>query len=129
MQSLEKAVASYGTTLKELPKRARQELEGALVFLVERIRENVPVKSGTLRDSIQWAIEERNGTFYGSIIAGGSQAPYALEVHEDPSRVPDGTTPEGGRGAKYITRVLDTHRERITAIGTEAFKIIFQKGV
>lgn len=106
---LERAERGIGA---ELDRTLEPEAE----FLVERIKENVPVKTGELRDSVGFRHEGQ-----GSVVIEAT-APHALYVHE---RVPlendpDGSTPEGGRGRKYLTRVIDVHHERLKEAAQKA---------
>lgn len=117
----------FATLLKRLqgvaeamPKQLGAQLKTDGAFLVKRARENVPVLTGDLRDSIRFEVKTSGpkDKISGELIAGGSKAPYAIEVHEDTQRprTPEdesSSTPEGGRGAKFLSRVTKTHTQKI----------------
>lgn len=87
------------------PRRAHAE------FIRDRGRENAPVVSGTLRDSI--VVEDGPDPNQTSVAA---RAPYAAAVHNRPAELDQAhimeTTPEGYRGAGFLERPLVMHRSR-----------------
>jgi hypothetical protein len=122
-------VARLEAAAQGLPPRAARTLKQELEFLAERVRENVPVRTGTLRDSVRVEIDRAPAPdatqVSGTLVVGGPTAPYAWAVHEDPDgRVSEGT-PEGGRGPKYLTRVTDHHRARLTTLGQRVLGDLF----
>jgi hypothetical protein len=112
-------VRQFELAAEKAPKQAAAVLNAELEFLVERAKANVDVVTGKLQRSIRVipAQVEGGALVVGGIAAGGPDVPYALLEHERPNtgRRTDQRTPEGGRGSKYITRVVDFHRKRLQA--------------
>lgn len=107
--SLETLVKQFEQlTPERITAHFQRELENERVFFENRLKENVPYKTGNLARGTKVVVAQRSGVlgFYASF-----QAPYAVEVHEKPGEL-DGSTPEGGRGPRFFTRVSQTHRGR-----------------
>lgn len=127
-RDLQSLIDKWEEAMKKTPIVAREKLEAVLVFLVDRIKDNTPGVEGTLAKTVRFEIEDLGkGIVVGTIIVGNAQVPYALDVHENTERPLDGSTLEGGRGPKYVTRVFDYHRDVIGRLGPDAVKVIFKQ--
>lgn len=84
---------------------AEKELKPFAEFLETRVKANVPKKTGNLESHVKVKVV-REKEFIGVVLK--AETDYALEVHERPAPL-DGEEPEGGRGPKYLTRVVDFH--------------------
>jgi len=68
--------------LKSLPEKIGQKIERkamkqATMEVEKEVRRLVPVKSGTLRNSIHVTVRKKKNVFIGSVSAGGGEAYYA----------------------------------------------------
>lgn len=110
----DQALLALQVQLEQAPAALLKELEqeidkGLGPFLVERVKANVPYKTGNLEGHVRFERHRQGDRIELELIADTS---YAVEVHEKPGS-PDGSTPEGGRGPKYFERVLDAHQQEI----------------
>lgn len=94
---------------KNFLPRLQKELEPLRAFLEERIRANAPYKTGNLANHTTVQIVQDN-EFLGFNVE--IDVDYAVEAHEKPGD-PDGSEPEGGRGPRFIPRVLIFHQKKI----------------
>lgn len=106
--------------LRDLARRFPKATEDALYLEGEKImtkskQDYVPVDDGTLRSSGHVKKPERRGKEVSvRMVYGGSSAPYALTIHENPS-VHDPPTWRGvevkfhpdGRGPKYLQKPMN----------------------
>lgn len=100
------------TASRALPGTFKQGIRNGLIRIAKqfaaRAALNAPYQTGNLASSIfpdEFVWRGKSG----SITVGTHDVSYALHRHEVASRkvYKDGSTPEGGRGAKYLTRVAE----------------------
>ena len=84
-----------------------QEAQPTARFLVQRVKANVPKKTGALEQHISEEVQAGPAFVGVELVA---DMPYAVAVHERPGPL-DQSTPEGGRGPHFFTRVLDFYPE------------------
>ena len=81
--------AAYRKKLQTLQKKFPDEVKRALYveteIEVKEVKRRTPVDTGNLRASIHQVGPTREGRrVFTKIVAGGTAAPYAIYVHEDP---------------------------------------------
>ena len=97
-----KVRANLRRLAEDVPKYMGEALMAELKIELKEVRARTPRKTGALRDSERIEGPVINGKFVSaSILAGGSDAPYAAIVHEDL----DAHHPVGE--AKFIERTLN----------------------
>lgn len=100
--------------LQKFPEKTQISVERLLQdylegVLLEKVRENTPIKTGALRRSLRVRrVPSQKHVVKFSI---ESDLPYALRIHEEEYRNVQKAepTPEGGVGNKYIERVVFYH--------------------
>lgn len=102
---------------KEVEDVVKEEAD----FLVERARENAPIRTGNLRKNINYSdIDISKGRFTFEIgIEDASLEPVAMRFHEEPFQLgpisqQQPSTPEGGVGPKFISRAVEYNNQRTT---------------
>ena len=100
-----------------------EEADPLMEFLDERVKANAPLKTGNLINHITVDAQPTDTGIEYTFTAGTD---YALQVHKRPPvegrQDPDGSEPEGGRGRKYFTRVMDAHAEEILDVQKRAYE-------
>jgi len=96
-------VARFDAAVDRFPELLKQRVAPKAEFLAQRVRANVPRKTGNLEKHVSVKIVSESSAVGAELVADTA---YAVEVHERPGAL-DGSTPEGGRGPKYFTRVTD----------------------
>lgn len=85
-------------------------------FIKERIIANAPpnLDSKKFEDSLEIKVDKSSSKISMTVSVKGSNL---IRAHEDPSVISSeilaGHTEEGGKGAKFLTRVFDTHSKKI----------------
>lgn len=104
-----------------LGEGVKKGLDKAGAFVAQRVQDNVPIDTGDLMRSIHHTPPAASENYRGDIIAGEYETEivtdkhYGVKTHEQ--FAPYGTgewttrrqepTPEGTRGGKYMTRVVE----------------------
>ena len=114
---LEKAAAEAPKTI------GRRFRDVDAKFLEERAKANTPYRTGKLRNSVRAVVTEGKEKVDIELTAGGPDVDYAVAVHEDVNRPRPphaADTPEGGEGAKFLSRTRQFHQNRVrTALQEE----------
>ena len=118
-----------GALLERVFLAAEAAMEAIGAHAAERGQANAPIKSGDLRRSIKHSVKRDGENVTATIVA---TEPYALRMHEEltpagplnlgPISAIQPTTPEGGVGGKFFTRVLDFHADPYTRFLRDAVR-------
>jgi hypothetical protein len=92
--------AKLASEAERIRRQMEEGMRAEMEKVAERAREEVPVRTGALRDSIRVESSVEGNQIEAAVVAGSEDAPYAVVVHEDLE-----AKHETG-GAKFVARPL-----------------------
>lgn len=118
-----------GALLDRVFAAAEAAMQQIGAHAAERGQANAPIKSGDLRRSIAHSVVRDGSNVTAKVVA---TEPYALRMHEEltpfgplnlgPISAIQPSTPEGGVGGRFFTRVLDFHAAPYTKFLRDAVR-------